>query len=380
MSIDEPAGEDSWAARGTLAAAKARSGKGPEDRTGKAWGWRRRSPGFATSYRRLKPDDGGLYSNYGRLLGYLGRHDEAIEACRKAIKLNPDDGGAHYNLGNSLAAQGQLSGALAAFGEAQRLDRSLSQSREWQLRYHAACAAARAAAGTGKDEPPSDDAAKVKLRHQALDWLRAEYKTWDQLFQSGLTPGFVLGPQPTWTSASRPAARSSPMRSCTGSRTPTSPASAMTRLWPVSRQPSGRNGECYWKPMWGSLSEPCGVTPIPTETKTSRTGPLGRGRRQGRQPRGAREPPPTGPRTGSFRPAEAEPLFRQALEGYRKLEGPDSGPDPRFRRPSPLASILGPEPAAAARPSRCSGPAWTALASSSGPTIPGRPVSWPPGA
>ena len=59
---------------------------------------------------RLRPDDGGLYSNYGRLLGDLGRHDEAIEACRKAIKLNPKDGGAHYNLGNSLAAHGHLHG------------------------------------------------------------------------------------------------------------------------------------------------------------------------------------------------------------------------------------------------------------------------------
>ena len=54
------------------------------------------------------PNDGGLYSNYGRLLGYLGRHDEAIEACRKAIELNANDGGAHYNLGMSLAAKGRL--------------------------------------------------------------------------------------------------------------------------------------------------------------------------------------------------------------------------------------------------------------------------------
>ena len=138
---------------------------------------------------RLSPNDGGLYSNYGRLLGYLGRHDEAIGACRKAIKLNPNDGGAHYNLGNSLAAQGQLRDALAAFNEAQRVEPSLSQSREWQLLYHAACAAAKAAAGKGKYEPPPDDAAKVKLRQQALDWLRAEYKAWNQLLGSGAAPG-----------------------------------------------------------------------------------------------------------------------------------------------------------------------------------------------
>src|SRR5262249_61276934 len=86
----------------------------------------------------LKPDDGGLYSNYGRLLGYLGRHEEAIEACRKAIELNPNDGGAHYNLGNSLAAQGRLRDALAAFGEARHVEPSLSESRQRQLPHQVA--------------------------------------------------------------------------------------------------------------------------------------------------------------------------------------------------------------------------------------------------
>jgi tetratricopeptide (TPR) repeat protein len=134
---------------------------------------------------RLTPDNGGYYSNYGRALFNFGRHDEAIEACRQAIRLNPDDGGAHYNLGTSLAAQGQLRDALAAFGEAQRLDRSLSESRQWRLLYHAARAAAKAAAGKGKDEPPPDDTSKRKLRRQALDWLRAEYKAWYHALESG---------------------------------------------------------------------------------------------------------------------------------------------------------------------------------------------------
>src|SRR5262249_51625450 len=79
----------------------------------------------------------------------------------------------------------RLRDALAAFGEAQRVEPSLSQSRQWQLLYHAACAAAKAAVGKGKDEPPPDDAAMVKLRQQALDWLRAEYKAWDQFLESG---------------------------------------------------------------------------------------------------------------------------------------------------------------------------------------------------
>src|SRR5262249_24017079 len=94
-------------------------------------------------------------------------------------------GGAHYNLGNSLAAQGRLRDALAAFGEAQRVEPSLCQSRHWQLLYHAACAAARAAALKGKDEPPPDDAEKGKRRTQALDWLKAEHKAWEALLEAG---------------------------------------------------------------------------------------------------------------------------------------------------------------------------------------------------
>ena len=54
-----------------------------------------------------------------------------------------------------------------------------------QHRYNAACAAALAAAGQGKAEPPPDDAAKARLRQQALDWLKAELATWTKLLESG---------------------------------------------------------------------------------------------------------------------------------------------------------------------------------------------------
>jgi tetratricopeptide (TPR) repeat protein len=41
-------------------------------------------------------------------------------------------------------------------------------------RYHAACSAARAAAGQGRDAGKFDDQEKARLRKQALDWLRAD--------------------------------------------------------------------------------------------------------------------------------------------------------------------------------------------------------------
>jgi len=53
-----------------------------------------------------------------------------------------------------------------------------------EQRYNAARAAALAAAGQGKDELPLDDAAKAKLRGQALDWLKAELKVWTKLLES----------------------------------------------------------------------------------------------------------------------------------------------------------------------------------------------------
>jgi formylglycine-generating enzyme required for sulfatase activity/tetratricopeptide (TPR) repeat protein len=50
--------------------------------------------------------------------------------------------------------------------------------RQIGLRYSAARAAALAVAGQANDELPPDDAAKAKLRRQALDWLRAELTGW----------------------------------------------------------------------------------------------------------------------------------------------------------------------------------------------------------
>ena len=249
------------------AAAKAPSGKESENR--ETTGLEVAVAGLRNEIR-LRPDDGGLYSNYGRLLGYLGRHEEAIEACRKAIKLNPNDGGAHLNLGYSLSAQGQLRDALAAFGDAERLDPSLIQSRQWQLLYFAACTAAKAAAGKGKDEPPPDDAAKVKLRQQALDWLRAEYKAWRQLLESGGSQGrpFIAAARGHWQQ--------------NGDLAGIRDDEALARLPEAERK--------EWQALWADVVSlrPRGQHAHPNgpEDESHRT--TRAGRRQGGQPRGAR--------------------------------------------------------------------------------------------
>jgi serine/threonine-protein kinase len=55
---------------------------------------------------------------------------------------------------------------------------SLVNDLEVGNRFHAACAAARAGCGLGKDAATRDDQRRAVLRKQALDWLTAEYNAW----------------------------------------------------------------------------------------------------------------------------------------------------------------------------------------------------------
>ena len=79
----------------------------------------------------------------------------------------------------------QFAGAARLWAEALDREPKLGDDRQTQHRYNAACAAALAAAGQGKEEPPLDDAAKARLRRQALNWLTAERTAWGQLVETG---------------------------------------------------------------------------------------------------------------------------------------------------------------------------------------------------
>jgi serine/threonine protein kinase len=69
--------------------------------------------------------------------------------------------------------------------EAPEADPKLVDDRQAGHRYNAACAAALAGTGQGKDVPPPDDAAKARLRRQARGWLEAEWIAWTRLLESG---------------------------------------------------------------------------------------------------------------------------------------------------------------------------------------------------
>jgi tetratricopeptide (TPR) repeat protein len=57
-------------------------------------------------------------------------------------------------------------------------DPELAADLNQQHRYNAACSAALAAAGQGEDAANLDDKERVRLRRQALDWLRADLALW----------------------------------------------------------------------------------------------------------------------------------------------------------------------------------------------------------
>ena len=74
---------------------------------------------------RHAPGMGYLHSNYGKALGALGRHAEALDRHRTAIRLAPDFALAHLNLAQTLLDLGRVDESLAASGRTAELDPDL---------------------------------------------------------------------------------------------------------------------------------------------------------------------------------------------------------------------------------------------------------------
>jgi len=65
-------------------------------------------------------------------------------------------------------------------GEALEGRPELAEDVEGGYRYNAACFAAMAGCGKGKDQPRPDEAVKTAFRRQALDWLKADLAIWSR--------------------------------------------------------------------------------------------------------------------------------------------------------------------------------------------------------
>jgi tetratricopeptide (TPR) repeat protein len=148
-----------------------------------------------------------------------------VLAFDEAIALNEDYTEAYYYLGVALKAQDMWADAVVAFNEviARKKDHALTHIRRGealyqlgdyaasagdyraafaakpelandlkeQYRYNAACAAALAGCGQGKDADKLDHTERALLRKQALDWLRDDLKAYNRAVVQGKSQGMV---------------------------------------------------------------------------------------------------------------------------------------------------------------------------------------------
>lgn len=169
---------------------------------------------------RLQPDSAQAHCAQGALLQEQGRFREALAEFREGHELGSRRPAWPYpsdqfvrQAERMVALEGRLPAVIrgderpsdaaeslefAYFGyqmerfgpsarlftEAFQADPSLAEDLQTQNRYNAACSAALAAAGRGRDDPAADGAARAKLRQQALDWLRAEHAAWAERLES----------------------------------------------------------------------------------------------------------------------------------------------------------------------------------------------------
>ncbi len=172
------------------------------------------------SYRtaiRLNPKLAMAHFNLGVALSDKGQLDDAIASWRKAIELEPKFAEARTNLARAqrlVAIQGKLAPLLKGdykpssnderltladlclikkmhrtaaglYADAFAADPKLAADLQAGHRYNAACCAALAAAGQGEEDAKLDDKERVRLRKQALDWLRADLALGSEQLASG---------------------------------------------------------------------------------------------------------------------------------------------------------------------------------------------------
>ena len=105
----------------------------------------------------------------------------ALDARLAAIvkgDRQPRDGADRLALAQRAYEKALHATAARLWGEALAAIPKLGDDRAAQHRYNAACVAALAGCGQGKDDPRPDEAARAGLRKLALAWLAAELETW----------------------------------------------------------------------------------------------------------------------------------------------------------------------------------------------------------
>ena len=97
----------------------------------------------------------------------------------------PRDTGETVAFARMAYGQKYFATATRLWTESMKRSPKLIDDRRVQPRYNAACAAALAAAGQGKGEPPFDEAAKSRWHKQAIEWLNADLAVWSKQAETG---------------------------------------------------------------------------------------------------------------------------------------------------------------------------------------------------
>ncbi len=179
------------------------------------------------AYRKaieIQPDHAGACCNLGVLLGTMGRFREALELLERGHSLGsrrpgwrypsqawvqqhrrfleldtrlpailkgeakPTDAAERLELAVVCYRKG-LHAASARFADEAFAEKpALANNPQTGSRYNAACSASLAGSGQCKNEPMPDEAGRIKLREQALGWLRADLAAWAKVLEGGNEP------------------------------------------------------------------------------------------------------------------------------------------------------------------------------------------------
>ncbi len=99
--------------------------------------------------------------------------DKKLTAVLKG-EAKPADAAEQVSLAALCSLKNLHAAAARFYADAFAAKPALAEDMQAANRYNAACAAVRAAAGDGKGANKLDDKERARLRHEALDWLRAD--------------------------------------------------------------------------------------------------------------------------------------------------------------------------------------------------------------